>query len=391
MNPGTRPVRTLSGGQARRISRDMRGAMGESARKPAPGTGRLGSGHLGRNLGLGLALSVAVHLVAGVLLGRQSLVPIAPDDALASDEPDRSPPLRLGIDRSNAATINWVGFETPTEHAASKSSVEQAAVTPVVGSARVASEDQPSPASEPSPEVTPVEPVTEQAAKPVEQPADEAMSEARESAPVIPMDVFEPTPTVRAFKPDPVFTAKPEPKLNPLPAVEPEPKQKSEKPSEKPTQKISKPVPPRPTTKPVKPTPAKPAAQPADPSGTRGIKDRREADASSKVQSLTYRPGRPVAGEGLEIATVRPRFSVTIQVIARPRNPVVRIEFGRDGKVRRAEFVRKKGRLLNTGSVHIDGPLMDAIYRWTAKGVALEPLKKDETLPVEIRLLLNGS
>ncbi len=328
------------------------------------------------------------------MLGRESPINDAPDDSLAAAEEDRTHPLRLGIDRSNAATINWVGFETPTEHAASKSSVEQAAVTPIVGTARVASEDQPSPASEPAPQETPVEPVTEAAVQPVEQPAAETVAEAQETAPVIPMDVFEPMPTVPAFKPDPLFSARPDSELNPLPTVVPEPKKPNEQtPAEKPTQEVAKPEPPRPkpTTKPVEAAPAKEAVRPADPSGTRGIKDRREADASSKVQALTYRPGRPIAGEGLEIATVRPRFSVTIQVIARPRNPVVRIQFGPDGKVRRAEFVKKKGKLLNTGSVHIDGPLMDAIYRWTAKGAALEPLKKDETLPVEIRLLLNGS
>ena len=136
---------------------------------------------------------------------------------------------------------------------------------------------------------------------------------------------------------------------------------------------------------------ARPAARPADASGTRGLKDRREADASSVVQTLTYHPGKPIAGQGLEIATVRPRFSVTVQAISRPRNPTVRILFGRDGRVRRAEFVRVKGRRMGTGSVHIDGPLMDAIYRWTAKGVALESLGKKDTLPVEIHLLLNGS
>ena len=328
------------------------------------------------------------------MLGHESSMTDAMDDSLVSAEEDRTHPLRLGIDRSNTATINWVGFETPTEHAASKSSVEQAAVTPVVGTSRVASEDQPSPESEPAPQETPVEPVTEAAARPVEEPASETVAQAQETAPVIPMDVFEPMPTVPAFKPDPLFSARPEPELNPLPAVVPEPEKPDDQPPvKKPTQEVSKPEPtkPKPTTKPVKAAPAKEAARPAAPSGTRGIKDRREADASSKVQALTYRPGRPVAGEGLEIATVRPRFSVTIQVIARPRNPVVRIQFGRDGKVRRAEFVKKKGKTLNTGSVHIDGPLMDAIYRWTAKGGALEPLKKDETLPVEIRLLLNGS
>jgi hypothetical protein len=372
----------------------MRGRMRESAGNPAQGRNRLISSRLGRNLGLGLLFSVAVHLGAGVLLGRESSVSDVLNDSLAEVDQDRAEPLRLGIDHSNAATINWVGFETPTEHSAMKSSVEQAAVTPVLGSARVASEDQPSPASEPQPQETPAEPVTETVSKPVDEPTAETVAEAQETAPVIPMDVFEPMPTVPAFKPDPLFSAKPERKLNPLPTVVPEPKKPNKQPPvKKPTQEVSKPVPPkpRPTTKPVEAAPAKEAVRPADPSGTRGIKDRREADASSKVQALTYRPGRPVAGEGLEIATVRPRFSVTIQVIARPRNPVVRIQFGRDGKVRRAEFVKKKGKTLNTGSVHIDGPLMDAIYRWTAKGVALEPLKKDETLPVEIRLLLNGS
>jgi hypothetical protein len=34
---------------------------------------------------------------------------------------------------------------------------------------------------------------------------------------------------------------------------------------------------------------------------------------------------------------------------------------------------------------------MDAVYRWTAKGAALGALGGEETLGVEIRLLINGS
>lgn len=340
---------------------------------------------LTRNIGLGLALSLVIHLCAGAALVVGNFEPIF--DPLAADRPrpDENQPLRLGIDRSQAATINWVGFEQPTEHSAEHSTVEQAAVTPVVGRAEAASEDQPSPESRQSDaQAAQPEPQPEQPAPP-EAPAETvAQVEPIPEMPLLPTEMLGPIQAAPEA-PSALLDMEPGEILRPppdMPAQEPQP---AAEPSE---------TPPTPETQPAaaaQPAPAQPAASAATPSGTPGIKDEREADASAISMTMSVRPGRPVAAEGLQINTVRPQYGVTVRAISRPRNPVVLIQFDRAGKVRRAEWVVRDGKRLDTGSLQVDGPLMDAIYRWTAKGVALEPLGRDDTLGVEIRLLINGS
>jgi hypothetical protein len=78
-------------------------------------------------------------------------------------------------------------------------------------------------------------------------------------------------------------------------------------------------------------------------------------------------PGRPLAAAGLDITTVRPRWSISTRATRDPANPTVSITFGRSGNVIRAEITR------GSGFADVDGPLLTAIYRWTAKG---EPLRR---------------
>ena len=71
--------------------------------------------------------------------------------------------------------------------------------------------------------------------------------------------------------------------------------------------------------------------------------------------------------------------------MATPRNPLIRIEFDASGAVRHAEAIE------SSGNSNIDGPILDAIYRWTAEGAALEALKSegsDRTVAIEMRILL---
>ncbi len=339
-----------------------------------------------RNLVVGVALSAAVH--ASVLVWSQvqshGQVATSSDDQVA---PQVTQPLKLGIDRSSAATINWIGFESPTEHSATQSTVEQAAVTPVVGTTQVASEDQPSPPAEA--ESSPDQVATEQPQQvlpeeSVQPPSDEISKPtiAIPSALAIPMDIFEPVATAPVSSTEALLNAEPAPEVK-TSLKESKPAQQAE-----PSESVSVPQKSSEAKPSEKPQEAKTAS--ADPSGTQGIKDTREADASTKIPNLKWSPGKPIAGEGLDIATVRPQWSVTVKAIARPRNPVVQIHFGADGIVRRAEFLKVDGEHKGTGHPHVDGPLMDAIYRWTAKGKAIDELLKDETLTVEIQLLLRG-
>lgn len=107
-------------------------------------------------------------------------------------------------------------------------------------------------------------------------------------------------------------------------------------------------------------TPVPPGARPAEVS---------EADSSptSRIPAIDVKLGRPAAGQGLEVITVRPRFSVTTTLTTDPQRSSIDVVFGRDGTVLKAAFVEGK----TTGYTEVDGPLLDAVYRWRAKGKAL--------------------
>jgi len=122
---------------------------------------------------------------------------------------------------------------------------------------------------------------------------------------------------------------------------------------------------------------------------TPGNKSDRESDAASRKGPIEVRPGKPAAGQGLEIQTVRPQWSITTRLTAAPRNPMVRIVFGADGRVKAARFLVGQ----DTGTPDIDGPLLDAIYRWTARGKAIDDLPKKDPkagVPLIMRIVLRG-
>ncbi|MGE3107057.1 MAG: hypothetical protein AB7G11_07940 [Phycisphaerales bacterium] len=135
-------------------------------------------------------------------------------------------------------------------------------------------------------------------------------------------------------------------------------------------------------------TPASPAAggQPVDP-GDPGIRNDKEADASSTVLTAEYRNGKVLAGEGLDIKTVRPNFSRYTRVTAAPSNPVVEIWFDRTGVVRNVELKQ------SSGYRDVDEPVKNAVWAWTARGKVLRELaskRPDGIVKIEITLLLRG-
>ena len=116
-----------------------------------------------------------------------------------------------------------------------------------------------------------------------------------------------------------------------------------------------------------------------------GEKSPSEASATALTDPVEIRPGRVAAAQGLQITTVRPDFDMATMALSRPRSPTLVIEFGNDGRVRRARFL--PGR--TTGVRSIDQPLLDAVYRWTARGEALEHLAdEDETVSITMRIIL---
>lgn len=110
----------------------------------------------------------------------------------------------------------------------------------------------------------------------------------------------------------------------------------------------------------------------------------RESDATSTVNVPPdqWRRGRPLAARGLDIKTRRPVFPELTSLTARPGNPVVEIFFDRTGVPRRASIVR------SSGDPRVDGPLVDALYRWRASGDVLKLLEGEELYRIELRILL---
>lgn len=138
-------------------------------------------------------------------------------------------------------------------------------------------------------------------------------------------------------------------------------------------------------------TPITPAQlQSPVPTGTStppGIVEDDESAARSATETLTVRPGKPVARAGLRIQTSFARFSVSALLLTKPRSPLVRITFGRDGRVKRAEFVPGQ----TTGSADVDKPLLDSLYRWSAKGKDLTTIPAndpDAGLTLTFRIVL---
>ncbi len=123
--------------------------------------------------------------------------------------------------------------------------------------------------------------------------------------------------------------------------------------------------------------------------GGPAIADTRESDAVARQPIATAIPGRPLAVNGLEITTVRPRWPISTRVTREPANPTVRLTFGRSGRVTHVEFVK------STGFEDVDEPLRTALYQWRAKGAALAslPAVVDASLPepgieVTVRVVL---
>lgn len=112
----------------------------------------------------------------------------------------------------------------------------------------------------------------------------------------------------------------------------------------------------------------------------RGLRSDKESPAAALKRAVKYRPGRPLAVQGLEVRTVEPRFPVAVRLTSSPRNPVVTIHFDRRGVVTRAEFLKdeEKKIIYSTGTPAMDEPLLTAIYQWRAKGRELEQLPADD-------------
>ncbi len=128
------------------------------------------------------------------------------------------------------------------------------------------------------------------------------------------------------------------------------------------------------------PAPAE-SAEAADAPATAAPRTDRESTAVTRIaESVNVRPGGVVTGRGIEIKTVAPRFSTIARLTAVARNPSAVVTFDRSGTAVKVELTR------SSGSDNIDGPILAALYQWTAHGERIERL--EGVLEVEFNIIL---
>lgn len=329
-------------------------------------------------LAVGGMVSLILHLVGGIALLEARHAAPGSGEALQrsaldqAQDPDR---IELGVQDSTSVSINWLGFADPTEHRGELSETEQ----PALSMAPVGAPSEPTP---PSQAQTPSPSAPSKRAPVSDTPSpSEALAAASPSTP----DPGEPAPSL-AITPQEadqsVQAGEGALKLNPW-GVPPAPESVDGPPAGGSPQDGDAGE----SGKANNPEQAKPAPSGAD--DIPGLPSDRESVATALREATNLTQwGKPLARKGLEIKTVRPRWRTTTLLTRLPRNPVVMVSFGADGKVTRAEYVKYEGRRLSTGSRDVDEPLLDAVYKWRAKGKPLESLGKGETISFAIRVVL---
>jgi hypothetical protein len=326
-----------------------------------------------RLLLLGLLVSLVLHAavlvpaLVGVMTGKTA----SPGRLLARFEPEDffEPPeeqeqeVQLGIDESTESTMTWIGYDEYEEHLAALAETEQAAFTDsTAGSTPSEAASSPAPAAEP-------------------QPPDSAQAESGETTD--PLAEFEAWLEATQTGPGPPVGEPTDPAAQTqaledlLESLE---RMLSEAPDPQPRQETAPPQPPKPE-QPAQPSEADaqptPPGEPADPSD-------QESDATSTrdVELDNIKLGKPFASHGLRIKPRRPEFTTLTLLTAAPNNPLAELRFRRDGKPQRVRILQ------SSGDARIDEGILNSLYRWRASGKRLQELKKGETIPVRIRIVL---
>ncbi len=325
-----------------------------------------------------LLLSIGIHAGAALAIG--GLGWSGPGARSAVEfAPPTPPEVRPGIERSDAMSISWIGFEDPTPHSATPAESDQPELTMNSGA----------PATMPA-DLVPPPPPPPPPAPGAGAPGGGGGGPPSPSA-MTPSEVAEAKQTLEmAWRELGVQTER---GARSLEAVGKELRRSARDaaeavralmsalatPADEPTETLAE-TPPEPT-----PTPS-PAAPPPSP-GEPGQSSDRESTASSiaRVEIEARKLGNPAAGAGLDIKTVRPRFTHYTRLTVQPKDPLIRVEFDRTGVVVGATVVE------SSGHRDVDRPILDAIYRWTATGEALDSLKPGSdpaTVALEFRIVL---
>lgn len=354
-------------------------------------------------LAAGVVLSLLAHagVLAVVVAAPESLSGEPPRvlQAPAVDIPKPPAPMPLGIEESRAVSINWLGFADPTEHHARPAEVEQAELSPLDAGvpeaqapqppvalaepeAETEAEAEPEAETEVLLETAPAEPVVAQepAASPTEATAPSPGAEAESIPAPSPLAVLEESSaaaTEQLFRVVRRATARAQELAEVAERVA---RQAAEQAKEASAAKAATSAEQAPQAAPTPPAGESPDVNPSP----------KESDATSLDDVAEWIPGRPASAQGLDITTVRPRWSITTRLSAVPRNPVLRIDFRKNGTVAKAEFLTGQ----DTGYPDVDGPLLDAIYNWTAKGKALDELPAGDpkaVVSIKMQMVLSSS
>lgn len=251
--------------------------------------------------------------------------------------------VELGIRQSNAVTMTWIGFESPTEHEAPLSVIDQAQLSKAMASGS-------SPAPEP--------PAPGESAGAEQAAAARPIGDWSELAPTIsmPLDARRVRDVIQQMLEQAAIAAE------------------------------------------ARQTTVADAGGEAQVDGEAGPQTEsaeensdREADAVSRRRPVNVSPGKPVAAQGLEIKTTRPKWTGFMRATLRPRSPKVDVTFGPDGSVTLVRFVVENGRRQSSGFKDVDDVLLNSIYAWTATGVAideLDPADPEAGVTITLRILL---
>jgi len=335
-----------------------------------------------------------------------------------------------GMEKGSDEGMTWIGYEEYQQHLAAHGETDQAAFTekdaggggaPQAGEqASGAQSAEPPPSApaqtQPPAQLTqptpPVEAVSAASPRPSPEPSDTKGFEPQPTADNLPPTAPDGTdavlpPALRREETQTNSTAQLPPTAPKRDDAMPEPVPRPETPPATALPPATAPQVPQPqapqqptSQSPTQPAPQTPTQQPATspsvapaaglpgsvgPGQSQGERSDRESDATSiaDVPPSLWKNGKPLARKGLEIKTKKPALPILTQLTTRPGNPICEILFGKDGVPVSCKV------LLSSGYPDVDGPVLDALYRWRAKGSQLDKLAPGKTLTFRVRFILN--
>jgi hypothetical protein len=323
-----------------------------------------------------VAASVLLHLtVLWPAMGRAlAASPPGADDPPPPTPDMVPPPVEPGIERSDASTLTWVGYEEYREHLARLAAVDQAAFTTAPGGAAAdadAAGEGGTPEAGALADAAATDVLAPEAARGVDAPDLRGPGDATEVPPATtPSTAPADAPPVRDAAADLAtvndLMASLREAVAVLDSMAPIGGQGGE----------------------AERTVVGRGADAADGESVprEGEIADLESPATSRidVRRADLRPDRPIAREGLQVKPREPDFTTYERVTASPRNPVARITFGRDGVPVEAILIE------GSGDGRIDSAVTASLFRWRAAGARLAELPADGTIVMEFRIVLNG-